>query len=268
MIDILLALLCLLALLILFSRRFYLLEKSSLFGKMVLKRGLKLPTKLTKEDVEVTAKEMIPDPSTVDSKLKVKGANLFKKAELALKDGQLEDAEKLFIQAIAMDPSHVLAHAKLGMIYLNQEQYGKAELIYRKLILAVTDDPIYFSNLGLALFHQEKYADAKEFYDKAIDLDDSRAGRFYSLSRINHLLDDMEEAFSNLEKALLLDPDNLDYGLTLAQWQLEKDMHSEAKTVLETILEHWPDNQEAKTMLKSIGANMESGKPASHDDSL
>jgi tetratricopeptide (TPR) repeat protein len=255
MIDVLLALLSLLALLILFSRRLYLLEKSALFGKMVLKRGLKLPTRLTKEDVEVTAKEMIPDPSTVDAKLRVKGANHFKKAELALKDGNLEEAEKLYIKAIAMDPSHTEAHAKLGMIYLNQEQYGKAELIYRKLILAITDDPVYYSNLGLSLFHQEKYMEAKEFYEKSIELDDTRPGRFYSLSRINHLLDDLDQAFIHIEKALLLDPDNVDYGLTIAEWHMEKDMHIEARKVLETIIEHWPDNQEAKDMLKQLSVD-------------
>jgi tetratricopeptide (TPR) repeat protein len=219
---------------------------------MVLKRGLKLPSRLSKEDLEVTAKEMIPDSSTIDPKLKLKGENHFRKAELEFKKGRIGDAEKLYIKAIAMDPSSLAAYSKLGLIYLNQEQFGKAELIYRKLIIAVSDDPVYFSNLGLSIFHQEKYAEAKEFYEKAIELDPGRAGRFYSLARINHLLDDMEQAFTNIEKALNLDPDNLDYGLTLANWQIEKNMHKEAKDLLEIIIQHWPDNQEARQMLKQI----------------
>lgn len=252
MIDIILAILSVLALLIIFSRRWYLLEKANLFGKMVLRRGLKLPGKMTKEDVEVTAKEMIPDPSTIDAKLRVKGYSFFKKAELELKRGNLAEAEKLFIKAIAMDASHVMAHAKLGAIYLNQEQFGKAELIYRKLVLAVTDDPVYFSNLGLSLFHQEKYLEAKEFYQKAIELDDSRAGRFYSLARVNYLLEDADDAFMNIEKALSIDPDNIDYGLTLANWQMDKHMNKEAREVLDSILQHWPDNTDAQEMLKSL----------------
>jgi len=252
MIDFSLLILSLVILLAIFFRRLYLLEKASLFGRMVLKRGLKLPSRLSKTDVEVTAKEMIPDPGTVDPKLRVKGENHFRKAELLLKKGHISEAEKLYIKAIAMDPSHREAYAKLGAIYLNQEQYGKAELIYRKLIMAVSDDPVFFSNLGLSLFHQEKYSEAKEFYEKAIELDPNRAGRFYSLARINHLLDEVDKAFTNIEKALALDPDNLDYGLTLAHWQIEKNMHQEAKQVLETILQHWPDNAEAAQMLKQI----------------
>jgi tetratricopeptide (TPR) repeat protein len=252
MIDVILVLLAVLVLLLIFFRRWFLLEKATLFGRMVLKRGLKLPSRLSREDLEVTAKEMIPDPSTIDPKLKLKGENHFRKAELELKKGHIGDAEKLYIKAIAMDPSCLLAYSKLGLIYLNQEQFGKAELIYRKLIIAVSDDPVFFSNLGLSLFHQEKYAEAKEFYEKAIELDPGRAGRFYSLARINHLLDDMDQAFTNIEKALTLDPDNLDYGLTLANWQIEKNMHKEAKDLLEIIIQHWPDNQEARQMLKQI----------------
>lgn len=254
MIDVLLAVLALLILLLVFFYRWHFLEKASLFGRMVFKKGSHLPKKLTKEDHEITPKEMIPAPSTIPARLRVKGENFFKKAELELKKGHLGEAEKLFIKSMAMDPSHVMAHAKLGAIYLNQEQFGKAELIYRKLVVAVGDDPIYFSNLGLALFHQEKYAEAKDFYEKAIELDPGRAGRFYSLARVNYLLDDPAAAFQNIEKALELDMGNLDYGLTLAHWQIEKDMHSEAKEVLENILKHWPDNQEAKEMLIEMTA--------------
>lgn len=258
MIDIILAVLSILVLLIIFSRRWYLLEKANLFGKMVLKKGLKLPGKLTKEDVEVTAKEMIPDPSTVDPKLVVKGDTYFKKAELEIKRGDLAEAEKMYIKAISMNPSHVISHAKLGSIYLNSEQFGKAELIYRKLVLAVTDDPVYFSNLGLSLFHQEKYLEAKEFYEKAIELDSSRAGRFYSLARVNYLLDDADDAFANIEKALSIDPDNVDYGLTLAHWQMDKHMNKEAKEVLDTILQHWPDNANAQEMLQQLSKSEDS----------
>ena len=254
MTDLLLALLALIILTLIFFYRWHFLEKASLFGRMVFKKGSHLPKKLTREDHEITPKEMIPDPTTVSAKLRVKGENFFKKAEMELKKGNLAEAEKLYIKAMAMDPSHVEAHAKLGAIYLNLEQFGKAELIYRKLVVAVSDDPVYFSNLGLALFHQEKYSEAKDFYEKAIELDPHRAGRFYSLARINHLLDDLAEAFKNIEKALELDPGNLDYGLTLAHWQIEKDMHSDAKQVLENILKHWPDNQDAKNMLAEISA--------------
>jgi tetratricopeptide (TPR) repeat protein len=195
---------------------------------------------------------MIPDQSKINPKLVVKGDNLFKKAEQELKKGNVKDAEKHYIKAIAMNPAHIEAHAKLGAIYLNQEQFSKAELIYRKLVLAVGDDPVYFSNLGLSLFQQEKYEEAKGFYEKSIELDPGRPGRFYSLARINHLLNDIDNAFLNIQKALALDPDNLDYGLTLANWYVEKGMFADAKAILERIEQHWPGNTEAKELMREM----------------
>lgn len=250
--EIIIFLISVFLLVVVFVHRWYLLEKGQLFGKMVLKRGMNLPTKLTKEDHEVTVKEMIPKANTIDPKLVVKGDVLFKKAEVALKKGDLDGAEKLFIQSISMNPSKVETHARLGTIYLNDESYSKAELIYRKLIIAEPENPTYLSNLGLALFQQEKFEEAKGFYEKAIELDDQRPGRFYSLSRINYQLGDFDGAVFNIEKALNLDADNLDYGLTLSHWYLEKNMLTEAKEILGKILKHWPENEEALTMMKTL----------------
>ena len=252
MTDIIILILAVMFLFLIFARRYYILEKGHLFGKMVLKKGFNWPSRMNKEDHEVTIKELIPDLSSVDPKLVVKGVNFFKKAELELKRGNLGEAEKLYIKSLSLNPSQTEAHAKLGMLYLNQEQYPKAELIYRKLVLAIVDDPVYFSNLGLSLFQQEKYAEAKEFYEKAIELDSTRAGRFYSLARINHLLGDIDNAFFNIEKALTLDPDNLDYGLTLAHWYVEKGMTADAHKLIQTIQKHWPDNEDAKELLERM----------------
>ncbi|MBD3270345.1 tetratricopeptide repeat protein [Candidatus Peregrinibacteria bacterium] len=245
MIEIILMLIALLVLVLIYFRRWYLLEKGQLFGKMVLKKGHNLPPKLTKEDHEVTVKEMIPAPETIDPKLVIKGDAFYKKAELALKRGQNEEAEKLYIQAISMNPAHIDSHAKLGMIYLNQESMGKAELIYRKLIIAEPEEASYFSNLALTLFHQDKLDESKGFYERSIELDDKRPGRYYSLSRVNYALGDFDNAVLNIQKALALDPDNVDYGLTLAHWYLEKGMQNDTSQLINEILKHWPDNQDA-----------------------
>lgn len=250
--EIIIFLISLVLLGVVFVHRWYLLEKGQLFGKMVLKRGMNLPSKLTKEDHEVTVREMIPKADTIDPKLAVKGDVLFKKAEAALKKGDLDGAEKLFIQSISMNPSKIETHARLGSIYLNDQSYSKAELIYRKLIIADPENPTYLNNLGLALFQQEKFEEAKGSYEKAIELDDQRPGRFYSLSRINYQLGDFDNAILNIQKAITLDPENLDYGLTLSHWYMEKEMTADAKAILKKILHHWPENEEALGMMKRM----------------
>ena len=47
--------------------------------------------------------------------------------------GSFEEAEQHFIKVLAQDPQHVKALDKLGLIYIQQNQPRKAEMIYRKL---------------------------------------------------------------------------------------------------------------------------------------
>lgn len=240
-----------------FFRRLYLLEKGQMFGKMVFKRGSHLHSKLTKEDHEITIKEMIPTSDTVDPKNAIKAERLYKKVELEIKRNHLQEAEKLLIQVIALNPAYIEAYAQLGKIYLVQNQFGKAELIYRKLIVSIQDDPSYFSNLGLALYQQKKLEEAKTFYQTAISLDNTRAGRYFSLAQILYELGDFDQALVNLQNAIALDVENLDYGLTMAHWYIEKGLMVDAKNLLEDILVVDPMNAEAKEMMGKVEINNE-----------
>ncbi len=262
MIETIIIIVCSLVLAFIFFHRWHLQKKINLFGKMGIKVENLLAKKLEKEDHEVTVKEMIPDPTSIEPKLVIKGESFYKRAEQALRKGDLKEAEKLLIQSISMNPSHVEAHARLGSIYLKLEQHGKAELFFRKLVVARPDEAVYHSNLGLALFNQERLQESREFYEKAVELDDKRAGRFFSLARVNYALGEYEKAFEFIHRALELDSANIDYGLTLASWYLEKDLVQEAKTILEAIVCNWPENQNAIEMLAELEKN--SGLESAH----
>lgn len=252
MTQIIVFLLSLLLLVAIFLRRWYLLEKGQMFGKMVLKKGLKLYSRMTKEDHEVTVKDMIPGDQEIDPKKSLKAQNLYKKVELQLKKNNLQEVEKLLIQVLALNPAHKEAHAQLGMLYLKQSQFAKAELMYRDLVAAVPNDPTYLSNLGLALYQQGKLEEAKTFYQNALLLDNTRAGRYFSLAQIFYELNDFDNALINIQNAIALDMKNVDYALTLAHWYAAKGLDIDAKKLTEDILLVYPNNVEAKEILGKI----------------
>ena len=78
----------LLMLILIFLRHWYLHEKISAFGKMVLKKGLKLPSKISKADIEVTVEEMIPDEKEINVKL------LSKVGDSYIPTDEIRDAKK------------------------------------------------------------------------------------------------------------------------------------------------------------------------------
>lgn len=202
--------------------------------------------------LELVIEEMIPDASTIDAKKSAKANILIKKADADLAHGDQLHAEKHLIQALALDPSRVETYSKLGLLYLHQGQFSKAENMYQKLIASSQEDPVYYSNLAVALYQQQKLEAAKTNYKKAIELDSSRAGRFFSLAQVLKELGELHEAIENFKKAIEMDPKNMDYLLTLAQVYIDGGMAAEARELLGDILMADPGNEMAGEMLKKL----------------
>jgi tetratricopeptide (TPR) repeat protein len=241
-----------------YVRRYMMVEKGvssfTFFGR---KRGvLDLLTLRKDRDVlELTVEEIIPESSTIDPKKIAKADTFVKKADAALAKGEQRQGEKFLIQALALDPSNLAAYQKLGLLYLHQGQFGKAEMMYQKLVMSVQTDPVFFSNLAMAMFQQKKLEGAKTNYKKAIELDATRPGRFFSLGQVLKEMGEVQDALAHLRKAIEMDPANLDYLLTLAQTYLDLKMTDEARVLLGEILAAYPENEMAAEMMKKAAGD-------------
>lgn len=231
-----------------FSRRYMIVEKGKKPGnspKSLLKYFHHL---FEKDAVELTVDEIIPDISTIDPKKVSKADSLLKRADAYFEKGDIKNGEKTLIQSLSLNPACKDTYHQLGLFYLKQGQYGKAEAMYGKLVASITNDPTYYSNLGLALYQQKKLVEAKESYLKALELDAARAGRFFSLAQIFHELQEFDQALQYFLKATALDSQNIDYLLTLAQFYHDREMDIERQKLLEEILLLDPDNTMALEM--------------------
>jgi Tfp pilus assembly protein PilF len=201
---------------------------------------------------EFGAEEMIPSPDQVDDKNRVKADSMVRKSDIYLGKGDINEAEKNLIQALALDPSSIEAYKRLGLLYLRQGQFTKAENIYKKLVFTIHDEPTYFSNLGMALYSQKKLEEAKKYYKKAIELDSDRIQRIFSLGQIHYELQEMEEAMKYLKKATEMEPDNLDYMLTLVHFYVDYELVLEARTLAEELARAYPEHEEVQNVLNKL----------------
>lgn len=242
-----------LLLIAIFFRRYEIIQKGFTTIPFLNKRKKNLhPLRPVDYPGEITAQEMIPSPETVDRRDALRATTILKKAAAALAKGDMKTAEKLAIQSIAVDPSSREAYAKLGLLYLGQEQFSKAEMIFRRLTLGEIQEAAHFSNLGLALYHQNKLPEARIFYEKAIELDASRAGRFFSLAKILHELNEFDLALQNFRTSVAMDPKNLNYLLTLAQFYRERGMKEEVRQLIEELLMAFPGEERVAALGKEI----------------
>jgi serine/threonine protein kinase len=79
----------------------------------------------------------------------------------------MEEAEKVYRKAIAIDPDYAIAYYLLGQILEEQERMKEAEDAYRK---AITVNPNYanaYFNLGVLFDNQNRMKEAEDAYRKA-----------------------------------------------------------------------------------------------------
>ena len=255
MIRLLISIVCLLALMLIFTRRYFLLEKGVNIFSFIKKRSLIQEAKPEEQgdSLEITFEEMIPPGDDVPQKNRSRADTLVRRAGIYMNKGNLKSAARSLIEALSLDPSSIGAHETLALVFLKQGFFGKAENIYKKLILTVVDDAAYLSNLAFALFSQAKHEEAKNYYLRALELDNSRAGRFFSLAQVHRELREFEEAINNFRRAIEMDPRNIDYLLTLAQFYIEINQFADAKQLLVELMLADPDNEIAKDLLNKIG---------------
>ncbi len=85
--------------------------------------------------------------------------------------GHLDQAASKFEQALAIDPSHGVAHNNLGLIYYEQRQLVSAANHFDAAMGLLSDDPRPINNLGLTLEAGGRVMEAIELYAEASSLD-------------------------------------------------------------------------------------------------
>lgn len=176
---------------------------------------------------------------------------LFSKAMVYYDRGEMDEAQEILIEVLQMNQNHFEAMHKLGVIYLRNGLFEKAENLFKRLVEEF-EDAVYLSNLGRALFEQEKLEEALDIYLKAIRLDDSRAGRFLSVAEVYRALNEKTRVQEMYERAIKLDPSNVDYLLTFAHFFIEENQPTQAKYYLDKVSKLDPENEMAREMINQL----------------
>ncbi len=221
-----------------FSRRMYLyFKKDSKVNKKKSHKEPEEPSEITKEKLSRADKELI--------------LQLCEKGDSFIKSGKEDEAIKCFVQALAIDQTHVETQNKLALLYMQKQMFAAASALFKQLS-EQTNDPVHYSHLGLALYNQNDFEAARDAYQKAVELDDSRAQRFVSLAQVYRALQQHNLAIIALKKALEKEEGNLDFQFLLTEILMESGDLQGANGIIKGILENDPKNEEALKMLGEI----------------
>jgi len=220
------------------------------FNKMIfVAKGKDLIEKNVKqvdEDPDLAA-NMEREKISRYNKEKIK--DLIVKGDSLINAGSDDEAIKCFVQALTLNPHHIESMQKLGILYMHKQMYSVASALFKELA-SLEEDSVHYSHLGLALYRQNDFEEAKKAYQKSIVLDDSRPQRFVSLGQVYRELGNHNLAIIALNKAIDIDPENIDYLFLMADLLFEIDEFEQAKEVAKKILEIDSENEIALKMLR------------------
>jgi tetratricopeptide (TPR) repeat protein len=109
-------------------------------------------------------------------------------ADTAFRAGQLDDARRLYKEAIATRPGWTAAHNNLAMLLRQSGDVQGAEDHFRLALAADPDQAGILSNPGALLVEQGRLQDSEAYLQRAVELAPKHAGaRFASRHSVTHL---------------------------------------------------------------------------------
>jgi len=121
--------------------------------------------------------------------------------------GQFGEAERLYRQALDLDPNHADAIHLLGMLAFQTGDLDRAATTIRQAIAIHPAAASYHSNLGNVLQAQNKLEEAAASYRRALALKPDLAETHLNLGNILQELGDVGGSLAEYRVALQVDPD-------------------------------------------------------------
>ena len=89
--------------------------------------------------------------------------------------------------------------------FLNNQEYERAEVIYREIIEKYAENPDAYVGLGSALFYQDKLDDARDAYMQAFEISEDSIPALIGLGSVELTSANYEKAIEYYDQALQLD---------------------------------------------------------------
>jgi tetratricopeptide (TPR) repeat protein len=168
------------------------------------------------------------------------------------KSEKYEQARDFFRKSIEIAPDQSDSYIYLGQTFAAEGDYLQAIEWYESALKIAPRDGWLFGNLAQAKMLQGRYQEAFDLALRGIEVD-PRDHLPAIAARAAMKLFDWPQARDLMEKAVTLDPENLNNSLKLAEICIELEDFRCAKIAFQNVLRIDPDNSSARQGLSAIG---------------
>ncbi|MEO7971358.1 MAG: aspartyl protease family protein [bacterium] len=158
------------------------------------------------------------------------------RADRALRDGDFENAEKIFRELLAKDTHDKGARLGLSFALLKQRHLQDAYDQAARVILADPLSARAHALLGAAILASGNFRNSVEEFRTALSLQDNEALAIGGLAMVDFYENRIDAAIKGLRRAVSLDGNEPDYIFNLGQATARNERYKEAADAYETFL--------------------------------
>jgi protein O-GlcNAc transferase len=158
---------------------------------------------------------------------------VYNSAVVARREGNIENAKKLFRTSLKLKPDFFEALGNLGLIYEGERNYPEALKYYMKAFQLNAQDKVLQNNIGNLYFQSGLYKESEDWLRKALLIDAMYVPAINNLGNLYAKQQRYQEAEAHLKQVLELAPDLVDTYVNLAAALNLQKRYDEALVVLE-----------------------------------
>jgi len=178
--------------------------------------------------------------------------DLLKRIKLNKSRWEIEIARNLIIEALTIDKINRDVNIELASLYIDENDYKKAEFIYKDLLLVYPNDFDVLKKLWFVLSNQDKYELAIEVYKKAYSLNRNDMEIVNMLAYLFFTVWSFLESITYFKKYLKERPRDVESLISLSEVYKKIGDFKESVVTLKRALDINPYNEYIHKELKEL----------------
>ena len=189
--------------------------------------------------------------------MKIDIDQLLQQGITAHKEGKLEEAKRLYMNILKINPLQLDANYNMGIILISLNKSADALPFFKTAIKINPNFTKAYFNSGIILNELGKLDEAETSYKKVIEIKPDYAEAYNNLAIVLKILGKLEEAETNYKKAIELKPDYVEAHKNLGNTLNELGRLDEAEASYRKAIEIKPDYIEAHNDLDIVSKRIQ-----------
>jgi len=171
---------------------------------------------------------------------------------VAAREGHANEAIEYFLNALELNPEHVVALGNLGSVYRQKQDWENARIVLERALRLNPDDAGVNFTMGMLYAQRNDLGRAYEYLQRALAARSAFPEALDSLGIVYFLTGRPDEAKRSLEESIRVAPSYEQSYLDLAKVYAHQGDKAKAREVLEQLLKIHPDQPQAQKDLKDL----------------